>query len=333
MIQIRHGQERGGGDHGWLKTHHTFSFSDFWDPKWMGFRSLRVINEDWVAPNTGFPTHPHRDMEIITYVLEGKLEHKDSLGTGSVILPGDGQRMTAGSGIRHSEFNPSTTDAVHLLQIWILPEKTALPPSYEQKSFPENEKRGRLRLIASRDASEGSVKINQDAQLYVTLLTLVKKSRTNSARDVTAGCKSRAAPWNSTKRSWHKAMARPSAARSGSLSKARRTQKCCSSTWRKKDFNHRGRRGIILRALCPLSLQALVFPYGAASRHHRHCGSLLIGCNLSVGNRSGKAAGAGCDLSDDRTTFHVRPGIGGTVYDAIGWRRLRAGGMGIVSPA
>ena len=171
MIQIRHGQERGGGDHGWLKTHHTFSFSDFWDPKWMGFRSLRVINEDWVAPNTGFPTHPHRDMEIITYVLEGKLEHKDSLGTGSVILPGDGQRMTAGSGIRHSEFNPSTTDAVHLLQIWILPEKTALPPSYEQKSFPENEKRGRLRLIASRDASEGSVKINQDAQLYVTLLT------------------------------------------------------------------------------------------------------------------------------------------------------------------
>src|SRR5579864_7124807 len=117
MIQIRRGQERGGRDHGWLKTHHTFSFSDYWDPKWMGFRSLRVINEDWVAPNTGFPTHPHRDMEIITYVLEGKLEHKDSLGTGSVILPGDGQRMTAGSGIRHSEFNPSTTDAVHLLQI------------------------------------------------------------------------------------------------------------------------------------------------------------------------------------------------------------------------
>ena len=170
MIHIRRSQDRGGADHGWLKTHHTFSFSDFWDPKWMGFRSLRVINEDWVAPNTGFPTHPHRDMEIITYVLEGKLEHKDSLGTGSVILPGDGQRMTAGSGIRHSEFNPSTTEAVHLLQIWILPEKTALPPSYEQKSFPEAEKRGQLRLIASQDASEGSVKINQDANLYVTLL-------------------------------------------------------------------------------------------------------------------------------------------------------------------
>jgi quercetin 2,3-dioxygenase len=170
MIQIRAGNERGGADHGWLKTHHTFSFGEYWDPKWMGFRSLRVINEDWVAPNTGFPTHPHRDMEIITYVLEGKLEHKDSLGTGSVILPGDGQRMTAGSGIRHSEFNPSTTDAVHLLQIWIQPEKAALPPSYEQKSFAENEKRGQLRVIASRDARDGAVKINQDAKLYVSLL-------------------------------------------------------------------------------------------------------------------------------------------------------------------
>jgi quercetin 2,3-dioxygenase len=170
MIRIRSSEERGGADHGWLKSHHTFSFSDYWDPKWMGFRSLRVINEDWVAPNTGFPTHPHRDMEIITYVLEGKLEHKDSLGTGSVILPGDGQRMTAGSGIRHSEFNPSKTDAVHLLQIWIQPEKAALAPSYEQKAFPEAEKRGRLRLIASRDAGDGSVKINQDAKLYVSLL-------------------------------------------------------------------------------------------------------------------------------------------------------------------
>jgi hypothetical protein len=170
MITIRPSAERGGGNHGWLNTKHTFSFSDFWDPKWMGFRSLRVINEDRVAPNTGFPTHPHRDMEIITYVLEGKLEHKDSLGTGSVILPGDGQRMTAGSGIRHSEFNPSTTEPVHFLQIWMLPEKGALPPSYEQKSFPETEKQGRLRLIASPDANNGSVKINQDAQLYVTLL-------------------------------------------------------------------------------------------------------------------------------------------------------------------
>ena len=170
MIQIRPSAERGGGNHGWLNTKHTFSFADYWDPKWMGFRSLRVINEDHVAPNTGFPTHPHRDMEIITYVLEGKLEHKDSLGTGSVILPGDGQRMTAGSGIRHSEFNPSTTEPVHLLQIWIQPEKAALPPSYEQKTFPEAEKRGKLRLIASRNANDGSVKINQDAKLYVSLL-------------------------------------------------------------------------------------------------------------------------------------------------------------------
>ena len=170
MITVRHSNERGGGDYGWLNTKHTFSFSDYWDPRWMGFRSLRVINEDYVAPAGGFPTHPHSDMEIITYVLEGKLEHNDSLGTGSVILPGDGQRMTAGKGIRHSEFNPSKTDQVHLYQIWILPEKKGLEPSYEQKSFPTDEKQGKLRLIASPDAKDGSVKINQDARLYVTLL-------------------------------------------------------------------------------------------------------------------------------------------------------------------
>ncbi|HZQ24679.1 MAG TPA: pirin family protein [Terriglobales bacterium] len=170
MITLRKSNERGGGDYGWLNTRHTFSFDQYYDPKWMGFRSLRVINEDFVAPQGGFPTHPHRDMEIITYVLEGKLEHKDSLGTGSVILPGDGQRMTAGRGIRHSEFNPSDKDSVHLLQIWIMPEKSGLPPSYEQKSFPQEEKRGRLRLIASHDSEDGSVKINQDASLYVSLL-------------------------------------------------------------------------------------------------------------------------------------------------------------------
>jgi redox-sensitive bicupin YhaK (pirin superfamily) len=170
MITIRRNDERGGGDYGWLKTRHTFSFSDYHDPKWMGFRSLRVINEDWVAPKGGFPTHPHRDMEIITYVLSGKLEHKDSLGTGSVILPGDGQRMTAGRGIRHSEANASSTEAVHLLQIWILPDKHGHEPGYEQKAFPETEKRGKFRLIASNDGAEGSVKINQDAKLFVTLL-------------------------------------------------------------------------------------------------------------------------------------------------------------------
>ena len=170
MLTIRRSYERGGGDHGWLKTSHTFSFNDYWDEKWMGFRSLRVINEDWVAPSSGFPTHPHRDMEIITYVLSGKLEHKDSLGTGSVILPGDGQRMTAGRGIRHSEYNPSPTEKVHLLQIWIMPDKPGYEPGYEQKAFPESEKRGRFRLIASNDGAEGSVKINQDAKLFVTLL-------------------------------------------------------------------------------------------------------------------------------------------------------------------
>jgi len=183
MITIRPSAERGGGNHGWLNTKHTFSFSDYWDPKWMGFRSLRVINEDRVAPNTGFPAHPHRDMEIITYVLAGKLEHKDSLGTGSVILPGDGQRMSAGSGIRHSEFNPSQSDSVHFLQIWIQPNKAALPPSYEQKSFPETEKRGKLRVIASRDAQDGSVKINQDAKLYVSLL----KSGEEVTHDIAPG--------------------------------------------------------------------------------------------------------------------------------------------------
>jgi quercetin 2,3-dioxygenase len=170
MITVRRSGERGGGNYGWLDTKHTFSFSDYWDPRWMGFRSLRVINEDYVAPAAGFPTHPHNDMEIITYVLEGKLEHKDSLGTGSVILPGDGQRMTAGRGIRHSEYNPSKTEKVHLYQIWILPEKKGLEPSYEQKTFATEEKAGRLRLIASPDAKDGSVKINQDARLYVTLL-------------------------------------------------------------------------------------------------------------------------------------------------------------------
>ena len=170
MITIRKSSERGGGDYGWLKTRHSFSFSDYWDEKWMGFRSLRVINEDFVAPKGGFPTHPHRDMEIITYVLSGKLEHKDSLGTGSVILPGDGQRMTAGRGIRHSEFNPSPTDTVHMLQIWITPERAGLEPSYEQKSFPQTDKQGKLLLIASSNATDGSVRINQDAKLFVSLL-------------------------------------------------------------------------------------------------------------------------------------------------------------------
>jgi quercetin 2,3-dioxygenase len=171
MIQLRRSNERGGDDYGWLNTRHTFSFDQYRDPQWMGFRSLRVINEDLVAPGGGFPMHPHRDMEIITYVLEGALAHKDSMGNGSVIHPGDGQRMSAGTGVRHSEANPSTKDPVHLLQIWILPDRHGHEPGYEQKSFPEEEKRGKLRLIASPDGANGSVAIHQDARLYASLLS------------------------------------------------------------------------------------------------------------------------------------------------------------------
>jgi quercetin 2,3-dioxygenase len=170
MINIRRSEQRGGGNFGWLNTRHTFSFDTYHDPKYMGFRSLRVINEDVVQAGEGFPTHPHRDMEIITYVLEGALGHKDSLGTGSVIRPGDGQRMSAGRGIRHSEMNASDTDPVHLLQIWILPNRGGIEPSYEQKSFPPEEKQGKLRVIASPDGENGSVTIHQDAKLYVSLL-------------------------------------------------------------------------------------------------------------------------------------------------------------------
>ena len=170
MITVRQSRQRGGGDFGWLNTRHTFSFDTYYDPGWMQFRSLRVLNEDWVQPGQGFPMHPHRDMEIITYVLEGALEHRDSLGTGSVIRPGDGQRMSAGTGIRHSEVNASRTEPVHLLQIWLLPSEQRLEPSYEQKAFPEEEKRGRLRLIAAPDGADGAVTIHQDARLFVSLL-------------------------------------------------------------------------------------------------------------------------------------------------------------------
>jgi len=170
MITIRRSQERGGADHGWLNTRHTFSFDSYYDPHHMHFRALRVINEDIVQPGQGFPTHPHRDMEIITYVLEGALQHKDSLGNGSIIRPGDGQRMSAGTGILHSEFNASKTEPVHLLQIWIMPEGKGIEPGYEQKAFPEAEKRGRLKLIAARGGQNGTVTVHQDVSLYVALL-------------------------------------------------------------------------------------------------------------------------------------------------------------------
>ena len=170
MITIRRSNERGGGDFGWLNTHHSFSFDQFHDPHFMGFRSLRVINEDRVQAGHGFPMHPHRDMEIITYLLDGSLEHKDSMGNGSIIRPGDGQRMSAGTAVRHSEAHPSKTEAAHLLQIWILPDRSGHKPGYEQKSFPESEKRGKFRQIAGPDGKDGSVTIHQDAKLYVTLL-------------------------------------------------------------------------------------------------------------------------------------------------------------------
>jgi redox-sensitive bicupin YhaK (pirin superfamily) len=173
MITVRPGRERGHAEHGWLDSHHTFSFADYHDPKHMGFRALRVINEDRVAPGRGFGTHGHRDMEIISYVLEGALEHKDSMGTGSVLRPGDVQRMSAGTGVHHSEYNHSKTAPVHFLQIWIVPERAGLPPSYEERHFPVEERRNQLRLVAARPplaAREGALTVHQDLALYAGVL-------------------------------------------------------------------------------------------------------------------------------------------------------------------
>jgi len=170
MITIRKAEERGHFDFGWLNTYHSFSFGDYYDPKHSSFRTLRVINEDFVQAGRGFPTHGHRDMEIVTYILQGALEHRDSMGTGSIIRRGDAQRMSAGTGVTHSEANPSPDEPVHLLQIWIFPSERDLQPEYEEKKFSDDEKRNKLRLIVSPDGSDGSVKIHQDAKLFASLL-------------------------------------------------------------------------------------------------------------------------------------------------------------------
>jgi redox-sensitive bicupin YhaK (pirin superfamily) len=175
MITLRKASERGHNNFGWLDTYHTFSFGDYYDPAHMGFRSLRVMNDDVVEGGHGFPTHPHRDMEIITWVLSGSLEHKDSMGTGSVIRPGDMQRMTAGTGVFHSEYNPSKSESVRLMQIWLLPERRGLTPGYEQKSFPIAERSGQLRLIASPDGRDGSVTVHQDVAVYTAILKAGEK--------------------------------------------------------------------------------------------------------------------------------------------------------------
>lgn len=170
MITIRNANDRGHFNHGWLNTYHTFSFASYHDPRQMGFRSLRVMNEDFVQPGQGFGTHPHQDMEIVTYVLEGALEHRDSMGNGEVLRPGEFQRMSAGTGITHSEFNPSDTEPVHLYQIWLLPDRRGIEPSYEQKAFAESERHNRLRLVASPDAADGSLLVHQDARIYLASL-------------------------------------------------------------------------------------------------------------------------------------------------------------------
>ncbi|MCE9624582.1 MAG: pirin family protein [Deltaproteobacteria bacterium] len=172
MLCIRKAEDRGHFDHGWLNTYHTFSFGDYYDARFMGFRDLRVINEDWVQSGKGFPTHPHHDMEILTYVLEGTLEHRDSMGNGSSIRPGDVQRMSAGKGVTHSEFNGSSAEPVHLLQIWILPKGKGLPPSYEQRHFADEQKKGQWLLVASPQGNQGSVTVHQDVHVYASRLSL-----------------------------------------------------------------------------------------------------------------------------------------------------------------
>lgn len=183
MIHVRPSAERGYFDHGWLKTYHTFSFAGYHDPRHRGFRALRVINEDRVAPGRGFDTHGHRDMEIVTYVLSGALEHRDSMGHGEVLRPGEFQHMSAGTGIEHSEFNPSAAESVHLYQIWLFPREKNLTPSYSQQAFPASQRQGRLQLVASPDGRDGSLRIQQDASIFLSVL----ESGATLAHDLPSG--------------------------------------------------------------------------------------------------------------------------------------------------
>jgi quercetin 2,3-dioxygenase len=181
MLDLRRSEDRGSADHGWLKSRHAFSFGDYYDPKHVEFGVLRVINEDRVAPEGGFGTHGHRDMEIVSYVLEGQLGHRDSMGNGSVMVPGDVQRMSAGSGVLHSEMNPSSSEPVHFLQIWIRPSAEGIVPSYEQKHFTPEQKRGVLRLVASADGSDGSVRVHQDVRVYAGLFNGAERAELSLA--------------------------------------------------------------------------------------------------------------------------------------------------------
>ena len=183
MMELRRAQDRGHAEHGWLNSWHSFSFADYYDPRYTGFRAMRVINEDTVEPGCGFGTHGHRDMEIVSYVLEGALAHKDNTGTSSIIRPGSVQRMSAGTGVQHSEFNASSSEQVHFLQIWFLPNITGIPPGYEEKYFDDAEKRGKLRLIASPDGAEGSVKIHTDAKMFAGLVDPGERVERTVARD------------------------------------------------------------------------------------------------------------------------------------------------------
>ncbi|MES2037415.1 MAG: pirin family protein [Pseudomonadota bacterium] len=183
MITLRPSQERGHAEHGWLKSHHSFSFAEYYDPQHMGFGPLRVINDDWIAPAMGFGTHPHQNMEIITYVLEGAIAHKDSMGNGSTIRPGNVQYMSAGTGVRHSEFNPANTEHTRLLQIWIQPDQLGGEPLYGEKEFSREEKQGRLRLVVSGDGAEGSIKIRQNARLQIGLFDAEQRQELPLATD------------------------------------------------------------------------------------------------------------------------------------------------------